>query len=213
VTPINSISDYYHYLFGKAKFTSLTNYVVIAATNTTPIKISLNKRTAFRTGERATIAGFLGNTAANGTFYLNQLNEFQYTLYYDATLRTAVAGNGLPSGTGTIAAVTENRLQFMPSDLKGTLLQDPTISFPFFQQSKLLCKILPSTETCNSITLDYMRKPPRFIDVTDDVIDYSNYYPLQMQYNVVAEVGKLLGLSSRDGSLVQGENEQIINNP
>ena len=213
VIPSASISDYYHYFFGKAQFTSLTDYIVTASTNTTPIKITLNKRSFFRSGDMATIAGIAGNTNANGTFYLRQVNEFQYTLFTDQKLRIPVAGNGTQIGAGAISVIIENRLQFMRSDEKGTVLQTPTINSPFFQQSKSLIKILPSTETCDTITLDFMRKPPAVIDVTNTVVDFSKWYNLPLQYDIVSEVGKLMALSMRDGLLGQEEQQLLITNP
>lgn len=208
------IADYYHYLdYGKAKFSRATAYIVSASTNTSPIRITLNKRTYFRSYDQVTIAGIAGNTNANGTFYLRQANEFQYFLYSDPLLQTPVAGNGNQTNTGTIAQVVSGTLKFKRSQEKGWVYGVPTPENPYFQQSKILIKILPDNQVCDQLTLDYIIKPPAFADTLNNTIDLSDHYPDFFQYRWISETGKLINMSMRDGAGLQIENEIIVENP
>lgn len=208
------ISDYYHYLdFGRARFTQLTSYKVIGSTFATPIKITLDKRTYLRTGDQVFITGIGGNTNANGTFYLRQANETQYFLYTDATLSTPAVGNGTQTGTGVLSQIITSTLKFKRSQEKGWVFGEPSVQNPYFQQSKLLIKILPTNQVCDQLTLDYIIKPPAFANTLNNTIDLSDHYPDFFQYRWISETGKLINLSMRDSAGVGAENEIIIENP
>jgi len=213
VTSPVMLSDYYHYLFGSASFTLPTIFTITGSTNATPIVITINKRSYFKTGSKVLVGGIAGNTNANGTFFLKQYTDFTYGLYTDSTFQTPAVGNGAQTGTGTISElVTDSVLKFKRSDEKGTILGKPTVYNPFFQQSKLLIKILPATPV-STATFDYIRVPPQFVNVADTSIDMSSWYPLYFQYLWISEVGKMMALALRDGSLAQGEQELIVTNP
>ena len=210
VTSPKIIADYYHYFYGKGKFTNLTNFTVVTATNSTPIRITTNNRTFFRDGDGVVIGGITGNTNTNGLRYLKQLNEKQYFLYSDAALSAAVSGNGTSGGTGTISQVLYSTLRFKRSDEKGAPFAQPSAYCPFYQQSKELIKILPTNVVCSELTLDYLRVPPRFIDVVDNVYDFDQWYSKNFQFDIINQAGKLFAQSLRDGGLLNVESQQII---
>ena len=212
ITFPDSIFDYYHYLRAEARFTQLTNYTVVNSTNTTPIKITLNKRSYLRSGDQVVIAGISGNTNANGTSYLKQANEFEYFLYTDATLRNPRGGNGMQSGTGIISEVFNSTLRFKRSDEKGSVYGTPTVQNPYFQQSKNLIRILPD-DPCDQIKIDYIRTPTFYIDVTDATTDITLYYNLPMQYQIVDEAGRIFAAAARDVLLYQTETASKQENP
>lgn len=212
--PHYNVTDYLHYLFAEVKFTqSLSPLVVSSSTNATPIKITLNKRSTLRTSEQVVIAGIAGNTNANGTFYLRQANDYDYYLYSDAFLQTPIVGNGTQTGTGTISQIFTSVQKFKKFDQKGNLLGAPTVQTPYFQEQERFLKVYPLTYPCSSITMDYIRKLPFSIDVTDTTTDLSSYFPLSIQYEIVNELVRLFAGSTRDIGLVQDAKDQLIQNP
>lgn len=79
---------------------------VTAAANTAPIVITASgpASAGLANGQRVTISGVLGNTAANG-FYFVKTSGYatgQFGLYSDAALTHPVAGNGTWTGGGTM---------------------------------------------------------------------------------------------------------------
>lgn len=209
ITPLYAVPDYYHFLYGKARFTSPIENTVIEATNTSPIRITLLRRGRIREGDQVLISGIVGNTAANGTPYVKQLNDTQYLLYSDAKLKTPVSGNGGATTQGVISQIFYSSLRCKVPDQKGTVLGSPTVENPFFQQGKLYGRMLPLTETCDEVTLDYIRKPLQQVDVADASINFSNWYNEDFQYELVDRAVKLFAESTRDGSLLSIETSII----
>lgn len=80
-----------------------TSLSVTGATNASPIVITAASH-GLVDRQPVTISGVGGNTAANGTFYVKVLTTNTFSLYSDNTLSTAVAGNGVYTSGGTIAA-------------------------------------------------------------------------------------------------------------
>jgi hypothetical protein len=73
------------------------------ATNATPIVCTTAAAHRLHNGQQITISGVTGNTAANGTFYIKKNTATTFSLYSDANLTTAVAGNGAYAAGGTIS--------------------------------------------------------------------------------------------------------------
>ncbi len=73
--------------------------------------------------------------------------------------------------------------------------------------------MLPSDVTCSEITIDYLRVPPRFIDVADTTFDFDLWYPKQFQYAIVNQTGLLMAEALRDSGLMNVESQQIITQP
>jgi hypothetical protein len=73
------------------------------ATNATPIVCTTAGSHRLHNGQQITISGVTGNTAANGTFYIKKNTATTFSLYSDANLTTAVAGNGAYAAGGTIS--------------------------------------------------------------------------------------------------------------
>lgn len=211
--PTYRVNDYLHYLFAAATFTQPTPYSITDSTNTSTIKITLDKRSPFRSGDQVIITGIGGNTNVNGTRYLKQANDFDYYLYSDATLLLPVAGNGTQTGVGAISKVWVSVLKNKSFDQKGNLFGEPTPDSPYYQQMERYMRFYPLTVPCSSLTLDYVRKPPFNIDVADAVLDWSTYFPLSFQYEIVTEACRLFAGSTRDGALEQVSTEQFIQNP
>ncbi len=79
---------------------------VSVATNATPIVVTTASH-AFIDGERVTVASVGGNTAANGTWYVDVLSSTTFALYSDPVLTVGVAGNGTYTSGGTATGVTK----------------------------------------------------------------------------------------------------------
>lgn len=213
ITFPEAITDYFHYLWAEATFTKPLNYNVVGSTNKTPIKILLDKRTSLRSYEKVVISGIVGNTNANGTFYLKQANEFEYLLYTDANLTVPARGNGDQVGAGKIAQVVSAELKFKRSDEKGSIFGLPTAEAPYFQQGKNQLIVLPLTSKCDSIRMDYIRKPTFDIDTKDNTRDLSEFYSLPLQYQINDQAAKIFAISARDYTFVQGETVKLSENP
>lgn len=115
-------------LFSVAQFVlSLSNIfpeVVINAQNTTPIIIN-SVGHGFISQDRVRISGVVGNTAANGTFYVNVIDANQFSLFQDSALTIPIAGSGTYVSGGLIVRIStiDIRIENYPnSGLNSTLL-------------------------------------------------------------------------------------------
>ncbi len=214
ITHAKMIADYWHYFSAKPTFIQPTIFTILSSLDSTPLRITLNRRSSFRTGNKVIIAGVTGNTNANGTRYLRQLTETDYFLYSDAAMATPIAGNGAQTNTtGTISYIIETVQIFKRSDEKGSVLGVPTAYNPYFQESKMALKILPSDITCTQISLDYLRYPPRFVDVADNIYDFDYGYSKNFQNALIFEAEQVFGMAMRDIGLVNIAQTQIIQQP
>jgi len=68
------IDDFYRLLTTKARVKENTEYTVEAASNYSPIKVRVTEQNNLRSGEKITISGVVGNTNANGDFYIRKVN-------------------------------------------------------------------------------------------------------------------------------------------
>lgn len=75
-------------------------FAVSAASNTSPINVTTAANT-FITGQKVTINSVVGNTATNGTFFVNVLSATNFELFTDSGLTIPVAGNGTYVSGGT----------------------------------------------------------------------------------------------------------------
>lgn len=86
-------------VYGRLTYSSGT---ISGATNATPIVVTTNAAHGLVSGQPVTISGVVGNTAANGTFYVNVLTTTTFALYSNAGLTIPVIGNGVYSSGGTL---------------------------------------------------------------------------------------------------------------
>lgn len=82
------------------------SFTITGATNASPIVITTSASHGMVDGMQVFQASVGGNTAANGTFYIDVLSSTTYALYTDSGLTTPVAGNGAYTSGGTSNAVT-----------------------------------------------------------------------------------------------------------
>lgn len=214
VTSTLFLNDYWHLLSIKCKYNSnLYNIVVSDASNTTPIKIKLNSRNNIRTGEQITISGVLGNTDANGIFFVKSLNDFSISLYADINFQTPIAGNGNYISGGILKRTVYNYAVPLTSDMKIGVLNIPTVVDPYFEIADNQIKLYPLTENCVESTVDYIRQPNVIIDVADNAIDLTTYYPEKFLFAMVDEASVIFAELSRDLELAQMASAEQQKNP
>lgn len=205
--------DYSHLLYAQLRFIQPSTYAIVDATNSSPIRISFAVRNSLRSGSRVRITGALGNTNANGDWYLKQLNEKLYGLYSDENFQVPSVGNAAYTGGASLSLISEREMKPKFYDQKGAIYGFPTPNSPYFQQGLLQFYLYPLSIPCERMTLDYIRRPPIEIDCGDNNIDFERYYPEFFLDKVAFEAARKFGFNQRDGALVTGMTEEIIENP
>lgn len=211
-TPV--VADYLHLMAIRVKFTQSVDGITIAgATNKTPIVITTSNRTNFRSGEQLTISGVLGNTSANGTFYIRYITDTTFALYSNEKLTTAIAGNAEYISGGVIGRVYYEYAKPLYSDRKIGSIGAATIDAPKYEIADGQIKIYPETETAQEATIDYIKKPTVFINTADASVDLELTYPLKFIYYIVDIARVMFAEQVRDTDLYQQANIDTLKNP
>lgn len=205
------IADYMHYMAIKAKFLQPLNLTISSVTNASPIVITVNSNN-LRTGEWINISGIAGTFAANGDFYIKKIKDTSFALYSDSSLTTAVSGDGVYSGGGSISRIFYEYCTDTTSDTKIDPYADATYRYPQVEVANNYLKIYPLTQRCYEATIDYLAKPSVFIDITDNTIDIEQTYPLQLLYALADESTNLFAQAFKDGELFQTSGFEIQKN-
>lgn len=214
-----TITDYMHLLRLKVKNTKFNSASITAATNASPIVITVNQQLDLRKGDLATIAGVGGNTAANGDRYIKvgyedfEYTQFTYSLFQNEKLTVPISGNGIYTSGGTIQRVVYVEAKKKESYRKYSTLGNPTIHDPYYEIADGVLKLLPLTEPVTEITIDYIKKITVPIDVTNTVTDLEDTYPLRFLYFIADETAKLLTGYARDYAATQFEDNQVVAQP
>ena len=80
---------------------ALISGAVTGASNANPIVITTASTTGLVDSQSVTVANVLGNSAANGTFYVKVINATSFELYQDAALTVGQTGSGPFTSGGT----------------------------------------------------------------------------------------------------------------
>ncbi len=203
VTPSYCITDYLHYLCGEASF--FHSAEKIKKTTISPVFVTLYDETELRTGDYVKLSGGL-----TGNAYVQQKNDFKVLLYSNPEL-TQYFQSSVVYTSGYIKRLVTSTLKFKRSDEKGQAYGVPSINHPFFQQGNLGFNIIPSG--AEEVKLDYIKKQPFAIDVNDTDNDLERYYPYYFLVKIADYAARIAGFEMRDGNLVAGATEQIVNNP
>jgi len=199
------VSSHQELLALKAKFNQVLQLSVTDATNTSPIRIKIDKRNNIKTGELINISGVNGNLNANGDRYVKKINTYQFDLYSDKDLTNAVNGNGVFGGAGTINRVQYKSATPFFSSRQISEYSKPSIYSPQFDRADNLLKILPNDSTCVEVTLDYISNPSVTIDVADNAIDLENYFHYDFLIRVIDTAKDMFFARSKDFESLQGE--------
>ncbi len=173
------IGDYRHLLNLKARFDKLIPSDIIAATNASPIVIDVDSINNLRTTEKVFIENVVGNTNANGVFFIRNLNRTKFELYQDEQLTQPVIGNAPYISGGKIHRVHENYAEVNQPDQKAGSYGNPKEDTPKYEMTQNQIKIHPLNAVCKQITVDYVTTITVFIDVNDAVIDLEVTYPFK----------------------------------
>jgi len=214
VTYNKMIDDYMHLLTIKTKFTQIiTNVNITDASKQTPIIITVDKQNNLRTGEEIEIKSVVGNTAANGVFFIKKLNSKKFSLFSDKNLTTPVAGDNLYVSGGTISRVFNNYCKPFFSDRKIGVYGQPTVDKPKFEIADNFIKLYPLDETAQEITIDYISKDIILIDVNDDKLDLELFYPEKFLFYIMTVAAELFSESIKDQELLQTSLTETQINP
>lgn len=206
VTYPKMISDYWQIIQVSARydvpyngnaFLSELPLQITGVSNTTPVQITVNRRTDIRDYMR----GYIGRgiaVADIGDVYFQELNDFQFALYKDQSLQIPITPvSGWTSG-GTIYKTYYNQCKpFLPRT-KISPLGQPTADDPRWKDSQRMLVFHPINLVCKEITADYYKQPDVVIDCANTVIDYSNYYSQKFLELLVEETAFQYSKPARD---------------
>lgn len=212
----NSIN---HILSAKAKYLKqIENMVVVEVSNSTPIVVETFNATNIRRGDIIRINGILGNTAANGEFYVLPLNKFKFALYSTPGTSSPVAGNGtyVQSYNVLFQRVYYNYCQMVKADEKANSWKGATVTFPLYEYSQDNVKFYPSNNIEGypvEVSMNYVLSNVVYFDLADNQTDYLLIYPEKFIYNVINFAARSFDLSFRDYPAAQVTQQDIQTNP
>lgn len=214
ITYSNMIKDYWHVLSIRPYFEKqIYNLSITNATNATPIVLTVNQYSQLRTGDNIVISGVGGNTNANGTRYIKVLNNYKIALYSDADLQVPIAGNANYTSGGIISKTYWNDAKSYLPRTKISVLNTPTPDKPRFENAERYIKIYPLNVTCSKIEIDYVRQPDIFINVADNVMDLTAYYPEKFLFHLTDVAAQMFAMPTRDPELNRMSSQQMQENP
>jgi len=201
---IDKLVPNFNYLLAtKQKYHQNIGVKIIGATNAQPIVVTVDKRNNLKTGEFINQSGIVGNTNANGNFYIKKLNNFKYALYRDKDLTIPVSGNGSYQGIGVVSRIVYKVGTPVFSSTKIDSFEQASISNPKYERGDGFLKLQPSDQTCIEVSLDYIKVAPVDIDVTNSVIELEDTYSIEFLYYVMAKAVNLFAQYYRDQELYQ----------
>lgn len=202
------ISDYNHLLTLSAKYSKrITNLFITNATNTSPITITINSiNNNIKTGELITISGIIGNTNANGTFYVKKTGSKTFELYLDKEFLIPSSGNYAYRGNGNIYRSLYNTAIPLFSYRKISDYDNPTVDIPAYEREENGLSILPHSSACTEITADYISSPVVKIISTDTAINLSNTYSEVFLITILNKAVDLFSQRVKDTELFQSIN-------
>ena len=205
------LDDYYRLLIAKAKVLENNELTVVGATNTSPIKVKVTEQNNLRSGELITISGVLGNTNANGSFYIRRVNGKEFELFTDAILKVPVAGNAAYTSGGELARSNYEYCKELVSDKKIAVYSWADAQTPLYETTDKFLKFYPSENTIGEVTVDYC-KLPKEIDFNDLTTNYTLFYNDKFLYYLIDQAAKTFGLEIRDTELYNGMVRETTEN-
>ena len=192
--------------------------LVVNATNTTPIRVTMFAYNNLRDKENISMSGFTGLTAANGSFYIRKVNDLQFDLYSDVNLQNPVAGNGAfdSANTPVISRIFTYSCKPLQQDEEGSVLSKPSEDSPRYVESDWALNFKPSS-LIESLSISYIRKPLNIYEVAasnlhapysyvlteNDTLDLTKYYHPRFIERIPEKILDLLARESRDGELMK----------
>jgi len=203
------IADFNYLLSVKQRYHENLNCKIVSASNAQPIVMTLDKRNNVKTGDKITQSGIVGNTNANGTFYVKKINAFKYELYRDKDFTIPVSGNGVYGGIGKAKRDYYKQATAIFSSTELDSFEQPSVSSPKFERGNGLIKFQPFDVPCTEITIDYFTTPPVAIDVTNGTVDLEDTYSEEFLYVVIDRAVNLISQAIKDTELYQTSMAEI----
>lgn len=205
------VADYYKLATIKTAFSKANDYPVTKANKTTPIRVVFTGVNNIRDKEQVVISGVLGNTNANGTFYVKKINSTTVDLYSDITLKTPIAWNATYVSGGELSSITSEYATPINSDNKISALSEGTTDYPKFEESEHSLVIYPTDYACINASLDYFTLPKE-IDFKDLATNYSLYYNDKFLLYAIDQAAKIFSASIRDTEGYQISDKEATQN-
>jgi hypothetical protein len=205
------IDDFYRLLTTKARVKENTEYTIEAASNYSPIKVRVTEQNNLRSGEKITISGVVGNTNANGDFYIRKVNGKEFELFTDAILKVPVAGNANYVSGGIAVRSNYEYCKELVSDKKIAVYSWADAQTPLYETTDKFLKFYPSENTIDEITIDYC-KVPKEIDFKETTTDYSLFYNTKFLLYLIDQAAKTFGFEIRDTELYNGMIRETAEN-
>ena len=187
--------------------------LTISAINTSTMTVTFNKKVPFANGTLINTNGTLTSAGANSLFYVKKLADKKFRLYTDSGLYNQAVYQAGALGPWQISLVHEEYCVPYISDKKINKLGDPKGYEPMYEDAVGVIKIYPATSTCLSTSVDFIRKPVVFIDVTNNAIDLELTYPIKFLYAIANEFSNIFAASTRDQELYRSSENEIVQNP
>ena len=149
-------------------------------TGSSPFYVSFMEKTTIRTGSVIRLSGILGVVGANGDFYAKMRTRNSFYLFLNANLTQAAVLSGTYQGGGVARLVVKEYATKLHSDRRIAPSSDASAWRPKFGVTDNAINVYPTTDTCESVKVDYIRKPPVTIDVNDTDVDLELYYDFKL---------------------------------
>lgn len=212
LSAFKSIPDYWQMISVRARYDVLYNTTITRATGGTPIIITIDKRTDIRSFQLNNVAGVQGEPDANGDRYFKYLNDFQFALYTDPLMLTPTVGTGNYQGGGNIYRIYNNVCKPWLPRTKISPLANPTVQEPRYENAQKFLKFYPDDRTCQGITLDYYKRPDVVVDVSDDVLDLTDYYSEKLLHHLADVAAIIFSQPARDVLLYEESQNMASQN-
>lgn len=185
MTSPKMIADYYHLFVMKCRFVESREVLsVYNISGTSVVTISFLNRNKLRTGHQVSVSGVVGMNSANGIHWIKKTGRYTYELYNDELLRDPVVPNAPYVSGGQIQEVVERYADRISSDEKYSESEKPTIKEPRYIEDRSTFKIYPTIFKCDTVTVDYLRKPDVEIDANNDTLDLESKYTQKLLYRL-----------------------------
>ncbi len=212
VTYDKLIADYWQMVQVSARYDVLYyGLSLLKVTTTTPIQITVDKRTSIRTGTQCRIVQ--NNSQPDlGDVYVKKLNDFTLELYHDAKFQRPVHGiTGWTSG-GLIYKVNYKYAKpFLPKTAISPLV-NPAPEDPRWKDSEKKLVFFPLDSVCSEITIDYLKTPDVVVDCGNDTIDLTLYYNEKFLLHLVDKAAQIFAMPARDEILYNQSSASLQQN-
>jgi hypothetical protein len=209
----NDLADYMRLLSIKADIEdkSFAGVFVSSTTISSPIKITLNKKTSLRSGSyirTTSIVGSSGETA----YYVKRISDKVFELYSDKNL-TVPSIYVSSTSNPTVGNIFSEYCTPYLSDRKINSLGRPLPFEPAYEDLADEIHIHPKEYNCVNVTGEYISKPSVIVDVADTTIDLELTYPKKFLYALANEFANIFAASTRDAELYRSSETEIVQNP